>query len=166
MRPDVLGAALEQGRALLHAEPVLLIDDDQPQVGELHLVVEQSVGTDGDPSLSAHDLQQGILAGRAVLGAGQQHNLSAPRVTGQHARLRKLPKHGRDAGEVLLRQRLGGRQQHRLPATVDHSGHGQQRHQRLSCSDFTVQQPLHGRRGRQVRSNRRDGVLLPLRERE
>ena len=29
------GAALEQGRALFHPELVLLVDDDQPEVGEL-----------------------------------------------------------------------------------------------------------------------------------
>ena len=35
--------------ALLDAEPVLLVDDHQPQVGELHVLLEQGVRADHDP---------------------------------------------------------------------------------------------------------------------
>ena len=37
-----------QGVALLHAESVLLVDDDEPEVGEEHALAEQCVGADDD----------------------------------------------------------------------------------------------------------------------
>ena len=38
---------------LLHPEPVLLVDHDQAQVVELHLVLDQRVRADHDPGLAA-----------------------------------------------------------------------------------------------------------------
>jgi hypothetical protein len=37
---------------LLDAEPVLLVDDDQPEVGELHPVLQQRVRADDDAGLA------------------------------------------------------------------------------------------------------------------
>ncbi len=49
--------------ALLDAEAVLLVDDDQTEVTELHCLVEQSVGTDDDARLSRRHRRQRPPAG-------------------------------------------------------------------------------------------------------
>ena len=40
------GAFVTQGQALLHAKAMLLVDDRQAQVVELHFILKQRVGTD------------------------------------------------------------------------------------------------------------------------
>ena len=50
-----------QGGPLLDAEPVLLVDDDQAEVGEGDLLLEQGVGADDDAGLAARDPQHRLL---------------------------------------------------------------------------------------------------------
>ena len=52
--------------ALLHAEAVLLVDDDQPEVEELHLLLEQGVGADDDAGLARGDVEQRLPRRAAV----------------------------------------------------------------------------------------------------
>ena len=60
-----LSAALAAQRvALLHAEPVLLVDHDQAQVGELDLLLEQGVGADDDPGVAGDHVEQRGAGGR------------------------------------------------------------------------------------------------------
>ena len=51
-------AAPAQGVALLDAEPVLLVDDHEPQLGEPDPVLDQRVRADDDPGLAGLRLQQ------------------------------------------------------------------------------------------------------------
>ncbi len=51
VRPPV-PRLIAQRIALLHAEPMLLVDHHQAEVGELHLLFEQRVGADHDPGLA------------------------------------------------------------------------------------------------------------------
>jgi hypothetical protein len=49
MRYRAFRLALEHQReALMHAEPVLLVNDDQSQGRETHVLLKQRMGTDGD----------------------------------------------------------------------------------------------------------------------
>ena len=48
---------------LLDAEAVLLVDDHEAEVGELHRVLEQGVGADHDASLPGDHLEQRLLRG-------------------------------------------------------------------------------------------------------
>jgi len=64
-----------QHRSLLHSEPVLLIDHDQPEVGELDVLAEQGVGADDDPGLAARGLQQGGPPGGRSGRARQQDDV-------------------------------------------------------------------------------------------
>ena len=50
-------AAGAQGVALLDAEPVLLVDDDQAQLGEPDAVLDQRVGADDDARLTGLRVQ-------------------------------------------------------------------------------------------------------------
>ena len=63
VRPAVPGL-VPQRVPLLDAEPVLLVDDDQAEVGELHPVLEQRVGADDDAGLARGGLQQRLAPGR------------------------------------------------------------------------------------------------------
>ena len=65
------GLAAERG-ALLDAEAVLLVDDDQAEVGELHVLLEQGVGADHDAGLAAGRLRERGAAGGGVQRPGQQ----------------------------------------------------------------------------------------------
>ena len=53
-----MGPGSNSSPALLHAEPVLLVDHHQAQVGELHLLLEQRVGADHDPGRARRRLGQ------------------------------------------------------------------------------------------------------------
>ena len=57
MRHHVRAAGAE-GVALLDAEAVLLVDDDQAQLGEPHPVLDQRVGADDDARLAGLRIEQ------------------------------------------------------------------------------------------------------------
>ena len=65
--------------ALLDAEPVLLVDHDQAEVGELDPLVEQRVGADDDAGRAGGDLGQRRAAGRRAERAGDQRDPGAAR---------------------------------------------------------------------------------------
>ena len=68
-----LAAALGlQGEALVHAEAVLLVDDGEGQVLELHVGLEQRVRADEDVDLAGRKPLEQIGARAALLPAGQQ----------------------------------------------------------------------------------------------
>ena len=58
-------ASAAQGGALLDAEAMLFVDDDQGKVGETHRFLEQGVRTDDDQRL-------GGIHGRLNLAAGRR----------------------------------------------------------------------------------------------
>ncbi len=66
-----------QRGALLDAEPVLLVDDDEAEVGELHAVLEQGVGADDDARRSRRDVEQRLPAGGRAQRAGEQRDPGA-----------------------------------------------------------------------------------------
>ena len=49
---DVRAASLGEGGTLLDAEAVLLVDDGDREVGELHLALDQRVRADCDPHVA------------------------------------------------------------------------------------------------------------------
>ena len=136
------GLAAERG-SLLDAEPVLLVDHDQPEVGELHLLLEQRVGADDDARLAAGRLCECLPARRGVERPGQQRHPGGVVGTTEEAALRQVAEHAEDRAVVLLREHLGRRQQRRLPAGVDHLEHRPQRDDGLAGADLTLEQPVH-----------------------
>ena len=60
-RPVALGA---QGVALLDAEAVLLVDDDEAEVGELDAFLQQGVRADDDAGPPLGDVGAGLPLGR------------------------------------------------------------------------------------------------------
>src|SRR5680860_1423189 len=61
-----------QRGTLLDPEPVLLVDHHQPEVGELHVLLEQGMGADHDARLAAGSLGQRLPAAGGVQRPGQQ----------------------------------------------------------------------------------------------
>ena len=122
-----------QGVALLDAEPVLLVDHDQAEVGEVDALVEQRVGADDDAGRAGRR-PRASAARRAA--APSEPVTSATRVplgspSSSPARP-SGPSRSRDAAVVLGGEHLGRREQRRLPARVDHLEHRPQR-ARPSC---------------------------------
>ncbi len=136
MRRDPLGS---QAQALVHPEPVLLVDDRQHQVAVVDRILEQRMRADDDLRLSGGNPRGDHLAFLA-LGASRQDldGYSGGRGKAGNRRM------------VLARQDLGRRHQHRLSAAFHHGGHGKQRHQRLPGADIALQQPQHAGIGRHV----------------
>ena len=142
----VRGAALRaQGVALLDAEAVLLVDDDEPEVGELHALRQQRVGADDDARLPGRRLEQGPAAGRGAQRAGEQRDPGGDGRAVELARAGERAEHLAQRAGVLLGEHLGGREQRRLAAAVDDGEHRAQRHERLARADLALQQPVHRR---------------------
>ena len=152
-RPAALGA---QRVALLDAEAVLLVDDDQPEVGELDALLQQRVGADDDAGPAVGDLGARLAAGRGLQRAGEQRDPGAVggavELAGPAERAEQLA----DAAGVLGGEHLGGREQRGLAAGVDHLRHGPQRDDGLARADLALQQPVHRLLAAELR-----GQLLP-----
>ena len=136
-------------RALEHAEPVLLVDDGEPEALELHRVLDEGVGADTDGRGAAAERLQGRLPLPAPLAGGEPRHGEPERLDERAHR-----------PEVLLGEDLGGRHEHRLRARF----HGrQERHHgddRLAGADIPLEQPVHGHRAPQVRPDLRPDALL------
>ncbi len=155
------GARLGPQRvALLDAEPVLLVDDDQAQVGELDRVLQQGVGADHEARDPLGDVGQGGPPGRRTLGPGEQGHPGGLLGTAQLPGGGQRTEQRRQRPVVLLGEHLGGGQQGGLPARVDHRQHGPQRHHRLARAHLTLEQPLHRVVGGQVGEQGRAHLLL------
>ena len=129
--------------ALLDAEAVLLVDDDQAEVGELDGVLEQRVGADDDAGVAADDVEQRRAPGRGRLRAGEQRDPGAEVGAAEQAALGQRAEHRGDRAVVLLGEHLGRGEQRGLPAGVDDGEHRPQRDDRLAGADLALQQPVH-----------------------
>ena len=92
---------------LLDAEPVLLVDDDQAEVGEGDLLLEQRVGADHDAGLAAGGPQHRLLALGLAHRAGEQRDGGALGRAAEHAAGREVAEQRGDRAVVLLREHLG-----------------------------------------------------------
>jgi hypothetical protein len=63
-----------QGVSLLHAEAVLLVDDDKAEVGEPDVVLDQGVGADDDPGRAGLDVEQRLAPGLGAERTGEQRD--------------------------------------------------------------------------------------------
>lgn len=142
---------LAQSISLLDAEAVLLVDDDEGEVGELDVLLDERVGADDDAGLAGRRVEQGATTGRGVLATGEQRHGGAELGAAEHPALCEVSEHRRDRAVVLRRQDLGGGQQGGLTARVDGGEHGPQRDDRLARADLALQEPVHRPVGRQAR---------------
>ena len=138
---------------LLDTEPVLLVDDHEPETTELDRLLDEGVGADraadlapgqrGAPGRPLPRLQRG----------GQQRD-------GHAERLEELA----EGHEVLFGQDLGGGHDRRLVARLDRGQDGERGHDRLARSDIALKEPMHRVRRRHVASDLVPDPLLGARE--
>ena len=124
---------LTQTLLVRDAEALLLVDDEQTQVFELHALAQQLMGADKQVHTAVLHPFQHILD---LLGGAE---------AGQHLhRDREGPKPGGGGGIMLLRQHSGGHQQRHLLAVQDALHGGAEGHLRLTVAHVAAEQPIHG----------------------
>ena len=116
----------------MHAEAMLLVDNDQPEPLEFDAGLEQRMRADGDRRLSRGDQYQGGRSFGGSVLAGQQ-NRRQPRRARQRL----------DRREMLAGEQLSGRHQRGLAAGLGDLRHREQRHPGLARADIALQQPQH-----------------------
>jgi hypothetical protein len=126
-----LGAQRLQRLLLAHAEALFLVDDDQAQVLELHVVLQQAVGADDDVDLPSASFSSSALISLAL--EARQH-LDPDRPVGEAVA---------EVAVVLLGQQ-GGRHQHRdLLAGAGGDEGGAHRDLGLAEADVAADHAVH-----------------------
>ena len=149
------GLLLRQSCALLDAEPVLLVNDRDGEVGELDLSLDQGMRPDRD----AHVARRDELVGRATLASGEARREQRH----ADAELRAQPF---DREEVLLGERLRRRHQCALPPSLGRAEERVQRDRGLAGADVPLEQPLHRDRPGEIRVDLGNRLVLRPGERE
>ena len=177
MRQGAVGAA--QAVALLHAEAVLLVHDDQTQIVEAHLVGKQGVGANHNLGGAVGELLQYLALGAGTHGGGQQAHThtagfrpaprgdSLGRTGGRIVSIRvfgrrHIPQDVQHRTQMLLGKHLGRGEHRGLAARIGNLQHGAQSHHGLTGTHITLQQAVHGRFTRQIRGNLSAHLLLSL----
>ncbi len=151
MRVGALGA---QFGALFHAEAVLLVDDGQLQILELHGLFNDGMRADHDLDVApGKALANGVLFGFGSV-ANQQADLLGAQDAGASG---QEPRKG---GVVLLGQDAGRRHDGGLGSMRGDHGGGQGGDDGLAGADVTLQQAVHGLAGIKVRADLGDGAGL------
>ncbi len=127
-----LGVLRPQPRPLLHAEAVLLVYNDETEIGELHAVFNKSMSTNQYIYLARCEFGENFVT---LFGAGRTRQNPYPDA---HAL-----SHAFDGGEMLARKNLGRSHHARLKAVIDRQQHRQQRDHGLSAADIALQQAVH-----------------------
>ncbi len=128
---------------------MLLVDDHQPEVLELHVLGQQLVRADDDVDAALGDTadrRRGFLGGAEARQFGELH--------------RPLGEAVAEVLEVLLRQQRGGHEHRHLLAIGHGDEGGAQRHLGLAEADVAADQPVHRLAGLQVLDHGLDGGRL------
>lgn len=86
-----------KAKALLHAEAMLLIDDDEPKIAEIDLVFDEGVGADGEVSGATGDAAAGFALGGGIERPGEQRDAVRLAGAGTDGRGEELA-----GGEIVL----------------------------------------------------------------
>ena len=119
-------------RALLHPEAMLLVHDREPQLGDLHLGLEQGVRADHDRRLSRLEPAADRAALRGGRSSRERQHLSAGAAHETAERSR-----------VLACQDLGGHEKRHLQARLERMERGEQSHHGLAAPHVAHEQPVH-----------------------
>ena len=142
-----------ESNALVDAEPVLFVDDDQCKIVEVHAFGDERVRAHDQSGLAVAELFELPLSCVAPVPACQEKNVKA-----------RCPGEIRNRSPVLTREELGGRKERCLVASFRCSQHGVERHKRLPASHIALQKAKHAALGLHVGENFRtakacDGVI-------
>ena len=149
------GALLLQRQPLMHAEFVLLVDDDQAEILEDDMLLKQSMRADQNVDASALQRLDDLRALAAPLAPGEQRDAQAGGGTECADGLKMLP------GE-----QLGRRHQRRLRSRLDRACHREQRDHGLAAADIALEETQHALRTRQIGVDLGQGADLRAGQRE
>ena len=149
------GAVFPQLGPLVHAELVLLVDDDQAQMAKLDVLLEQGDGADDDVDLAPLDLGERLVAFLAGQAAGDE---DAPDLA-----ILEIPL---DAQEVLRGENLRRRHDGGLRLVGDGQQSGVERDHGLAGADVALEQAVHRRGPAHVLGDLRDAGVLIVGEQE
>ena len=127
------GALFAQAQALMHAEAMLLIDDDQGERGEFDAFLKQSMSADDDGRVPVANALKDGAARLAGLPPGQKRD-------GHVQGLEPAP----EILRMLIGQQFGRRHQRHLSAALHGLGRGQRGNQGLAAAHIPLHQPQHG----------------------
>ena len=134
-------SAARNRAALLHSEPVLLVDDGDRDLAQVDAFLDQRVRADED-----------LRSARVVLhGAREQRDVDA-----------ELAARLLEREEVLLGERLGRGHERALATRLDRPQERVERDDGLPGTDLALEQALHRRRSREVGVDLLDRALLVL----
>ena len=139
MRRALPVALVAEPRALRDAEPMLLVDHDQPERAEPDALREQRVRADHHVDLPGREHRDQRLAHRARRRRGEQRDAQVTRARPARPRL-----------GVLLGEQLGRRHHRGLPARARDLQRRRERDTRLARADIALEQAVHRRRPREI----------------
>jgi len=162
----VVALAPEQ-RALLDAEPMLLVDHDEPEPPVPHVPEQQRVRPDDDVDLAACQTGGEPAPTGSARSVGEQLDAKWP-VSGERpvGRDTESSQHPPEAQVMLLGQHLGRSHEGALGSGLDGSQHRRHRDHRLARPHVTLQQAVHRLGCSQVLRDLVDGLALSLGELE
>ena len=128
---------------------MLLIHHHQPQLLELHRILEQGMGAHQQVQLAVGQILQQLAPSAGGGGTREQGTV--------HLQLRQPVG---ELGEVLLGQHLGGGHQGSLAAGGDRREQGRQGHHGLAAAYIALHQPGHRLGAHQVGADLRQHALL------
>ena len=131
--------------ALLHAEAVLLVDDDEAEIGELDRLLDQGVRPDHDPCLPRADLLERVPPAVRGEGPGQQRH--------RHADPVEQPG---DRPEMLAGEQVRRSEQRALAPRLRRGGERPGSDRGLARPDVPLEQAEHRRVAGQVSPQRVD----------
>ncbi len=147
-----LGAVFfHQAEALEDAEAVLLIDDDEAEIGELDFLLDESVRADDEVRLALSDAAaRGALQIIVERAREERDAVLLRRAAEDFAR-----------GEIVLRgENFSGRHERGLVAVLDGDQHGLERNDGFAGADVALEQAAHGRGAAHVRGDFAESALL------
>ena len=148
-------ALVTQGESLVHAETMLFVDDDQPQLCKRHAFLHERMRADDDVGAAIGHPRQRTLARLALHLAREPLDIQAQRF-----------KPRTEIAQVLFGQQFGRRHQRHL-VTAFHGGNSREcRHHRLAAAHIALHEPQHGMRTGEITCHFTADARLGFRQRE
>ncbi len=145
-----------KAEALLDAEAVLFVDDDEAEVVEVHFVFDEGVGADGKLGCAARDAAAGLALGGGVERAGEEGDAVGLSGAGADGFGEELA-----SGEIVLGgEDLGGRHERDLEAVFDGDERGLDGYDGLARADVALEKAAHGLRLAHVGGDLSEDSLL------
>ena len=157
---------IAQGRALLDAEAVLLVDHHDAERRERHPLLDQRVGADRevDGAVGQPGEHVAPLGARHLVGEQLDADRAVAEQVGRVGHAHPLEQAG-DADRVLLGQHLGRRHERRLVTALDRGEHRRDGDDGLARPDVALEQAVHRVRGGEIGVDLADHPLLRAGER-